>query len=147
MKAENPLNRIYPLGIIDFTDNSPDPEKKTTSNYQVVVGYSEKPSEWQITHPNAGIEFFKNLRKFNNLSGWRVMIADASGWLGGRNTELGFAGIKMMAFSKQKWGNVNTETSLTTDFTFYESNVAGKLDGIAVNDTYDWETNFKGLIS
>lgn len=125
--AENPIDRCYFIPFLEgWTDNTPAPEEKKTpfGNLQAVT---EQPIVVDVEFEDLGIEFYKNLRGFNDRKDVRIFTISTT-VIGGEKTDTGWRGFEGEMFSLQ----VKTGT-VTGDYNKYTGKVTLK-DAGALTD-------------
>ena len=144
--AANPLERLYPLSIIEgLTNNTAAPEKKN-SGYGNTQYTAEQPHQFELELENVGIEFFKRLRKWNGRKDLRVYWIDTE-FIGGHQTSTGFAPIEASLFVKQAMpGNIADYTKYMADLELKNpKSLTDLLDTIAIPDGTDLESEVNGI--
>lgn len=144
--AANPLERLYPLSIIEgLTNNTAAPEKKN-SGYGNTQYTAEQPHQFELELENVGIEFFKRLRKWNGRKDLKVYWIDTE-FIGGRQTSTGFAPIEASIFVKQAMpGNIADYTKYMADLELKNpKSLTDLLDTIAIPDGTDLESEVNGI--
>lgn len=144
--AANPLERLYPLSIIEgFTNNTAAPEKKN-SGYGNTQYTAEQPHQFELELENVGIEYFKRLRRWNGRKDLRVYWIDTE-FIGGHQTSTGFAPIEASLFVKQVMpGNIADYTKYMADLELKNpKSLTDLLDTIAIPEGYDLESEVNGI--
>ena len=144
--AANPLERLYPLSIIEgLTNNTAAPEKKN-SGYGNTQYTAEQPHQFELELENVGIEFFKRLRKWNGRKDLKVYWIDTE-FIGGHQTSTGFAPIEASLFVKQAMpGNIADYTKYMADLELKNpKSLTDLLDTIAIPDGTDLESEVNGI--
>lgn len=144
--AANPLERLYPLSIIEgCTNNTAAPEKKN-SGYGNTQYTAEQPHQFELELENVGIEYFKRLRRWNGRKDLRVYWIDTE-FIGGHQTSTGFAPIEASLFVKQVMpGNIADYTKYMADLELKNpKSLTDLLDTIAIPDGYDLESEVNGI--
>ena len=144
--AANPLERLYPLSIIEgLTNNTAAPEKKN-SGYGNTQYVAEQPHQFELELENVGIEFFKRLRKWNGRKDLKVYWIDTE-FIGGHQTSTGFAPIEASLFVKQAMpGNIADYTKYMADLELKNpKSLTDLLDTIAIPDGTDLESEVNGI--
>lgn len=146
--AANPLERAYPLHIIEgLTDNTAAPEKKN-SGYGNTQYTSEQPHQFEIELENVGIEFYKKLRTFNGKKNVRVYWLDEQ-FIGGYEDSNGdLLPMEASLFFKQvKPGNIADYTKYMLDLELKNSkSLTDDLDVVAITDGTDLKNELNGII-
>ena len=144
--AANPLERLYPLSIIEgLTNNTAAPEKKN-SGYGNTQYTAEQPHQFELELENVGVEFFKRLRKWNGRKDLKVYWIDTE-FIGGHQTSTGFAPIEASLFVKQAMpGNIADYTKYMADLELKNpKSLTDLLDTIAIPDGTDLESEVNGI--
>lgn len=144
--AANPLERLYPLSIIEgCTNNTAAPEKKN-SGYGNMQYTAEQPHQFELELENVGIEYFKRLRRWNGRKDLRVFWIDTE-FIGGHQTSTGFAPIEASLFVKQVMpGNIADYTKYMADLELKNpKSLTDLLDTIAIPDGADLESEVNGI--
>ena len=144
--AANPLERLYPLSIIEgCTNNTAAPEKKN-SGYGNTQYTAEQPHQFELELENVGIEYFKRLRRWNGRKDLRVYWIDTE-FIGGYQTSTGFAPIEASLFVKQVMpGNIADYTKYMADLELKNpKSLTDLLDTIAIPDGTDLESEVNGI--
>lgn len=144
--AANPLERLYPLSIIEgLTNNTAAPEKKN-SGYGNTQYTAEQPHQFELELENVGIEFFKRLRRWNGRKDLKVYWIDTE-FIGGHQTSTGFAPIEASLFVKQAMpGNIADYTKYMADLELKNpKSLTDLLDTIAIPDGTDLESEVNGI--
>lgn len=145
--AANPLERAYPLHIIEgLTDNTAAPEKKN-SGYGNTQYTSEQPHQFEIELENVGIEFYKKLRTFNGKKNVRVYWLDEQFIGGYEDTNGDLLPIEASLFFKQvKPGNIADYTKYMLDLELKNSkSLTDDLDVVAITDGTDLKNELNGI--
>lgn len=145
--ASDPLQRIYPLNIIEgLTDNTAAPEKKM-SGYGNTKGVIEQTHQFEVELESHGIHFYKNLRKWNGRKNVRAYWVD-KGFIGGYKDSNGdLQPMELDIFFKQvKVGNVADITKYMCEVEFKdEKSLTDNLDGMAIPDGFKVKNEISGV--
>lgn len=143
----DPLMRIYPLNIIEgLTDNTAAPEKKM-SGYGNTKGVTEHPHQFEVELESHGIQFYKNLRKWNGRKNVRAYWVD-KGFIGGYKDSNGdLQPMELDIFFKQvKPGNVADITKYMCEVELKdEKALTDNLDGMAIPEGFKVKNEIFGL--